>query len=197
MENDSTKKPIKRAAVPAVSKVLPSESSKTKQSKTSQNIILSLLFLFVSSIFYLAVFQKEFIAKYTSPEKKPATTTLVTDSTTQNTNSLNQEEATTIIGENNASQNTVTESGKNNSVDYPKGSKYYLIAGTYIFLPYAEKCVTRMKADGYANAAIISTGEDRKFHRVYIQSSEDIAAIRVKRDELISSKGMDVWVYAE
>jgi hypothetical protein len=198
MENEPTKKPIKRVAVPTVSKTLPSSgSAKVKKSRATQNIILLILFLFVSGIAYLGIFQKEFIAQYTSDKPTPAIVAAPDSTTTQNPDSLNQEESTTIIGEDNSSQNTVTDNGENNSVDYPKGSKYYLITGTYIFLPYAEKCVARMKADGFADAAIISTGKDRKFHRVYIQSSTDGAAIRAKRDELISSKGMDVWVYAE
>ncbi|HWZ21223.1 MAG TPA: hypothetical protein VNW06_01145 [Cytophagaceae bacterium] len=196
MENEPTKKPIKRVAVPTVSKELPSSGSvKEKKSRATQNIVLLLLFLFVSGIAYIVIFQKEFIAQYTSD--KPTAVVVATDTTTQNTDSLSQEETTTIIGGDNSSQNTTTDNGNNNSVDYPKGSKYYLIAGTYIFLPYAEKCVARMKADGFTDAAIISTGEDRKFHRVYIQASTDGKAIRAKRDELISSKGMDVWVYAE
>ena len=197
MENEPTKKPIKRVAVPTVSKELSSSGSgKEKKSRATQNIVLLLLFLFVSGIAYIVIFQKEFIAQYTSD--KPTVVVVATDTTTtQNTDSLSQEETTTIIGGDNSSQNTTTDNGNNNSVDYPKGSKYYLIAGTYIFLPYAEKCVARMKADGFTDAAIISTGEDRKFHRVYIQASTDGKAIRAKRDELISSKGMDVWVYAE
>ena len=198
MANELPKKPIKRVTVPTVSKEIPTEPLTENKSASGQNIILLLLFLLVSGIVYVAIFQQAFLSKYTSFNSKPTPSinTVPVDSVTQNTDSLNNEEITNTIGSDRSVKNNDAQVENNNSVTYPAGTKYYLIAGTYIFYPYAEKCVSRMKALGY-DAAIISTGEGRKFHRVYIESSTDGSAVRAKRDELNSSKNMNLWVYAE
>jgi hypothetical protein len=73
---------------------------------------------------------------------------------------------------------------------------HYLVAGTFVFYPYAEQCRDKMLAQGY-EAQILSSGEPRQFHRIYIESSEDLEVLRARRDELRSSTGLDLWIYSE
>ncbi len=183
MANELPRKPIKRVTVPVVSKEVTKETSGETKDRTAQNVLLFFLFLLVSGIVYIAIFQRNYFSDVTS-SKSLVADTLAVDTLSVNADSVSSEEYTTIIGQDKSPR------------VYPAGTRYYLIAGTFIFYPYAEKFRDKMKAEGY-EAAIISTGEDRKFHRIYITSSEDGASVRAKRDKLRSSKGMDVWVYAE
>ncbi len=190
MANETPKKPIRRTTVPTVSKKeVPSKLPSTPgESKATQNALLFFLFLIISAIVYLAIFQRPLLSKYIFRKKNPTESTVaVSDTLLENTtDSLSQDEVNTFIGQDKPGAPKV----------YPAGSRYYLVAGTFIFYPYAEKRRDLLKSEGY-EADIISTGENRKFHRVYIQSSEDGAAVRAQRDELRSSKNMDVWVYVE
>jgi len=191
MANESPKKPIRRAAVPSVSKEKPAKiKQEATESRKEQNLLLFVLFIFVSGIVYLAIFQKKLFPGYLSskPSTNAAAAPSDTSSVKEDSTSLNN--ISTILGDR-------KDNNENNlTIIYPEGSKFYLIAGTFIFYPYAEKFRDKMNAEGY-NASIISTGENRKFHRIYIESSEDISVMRAKRDELRTSKGMDVWIYAE
>ncbi len=192
MANEIPKKPIRRVPVPSVSKDAPTkQATLDSESKAGQNFLLFLIFLFVSGLVYLAIFQKELILKYSAPQSlAKIDSTISQDSLSdESKDSLALEEVDTFIGQNKKPNN-------NSSTVYPAGTKYYLVAGTFIFYPYAEKCKNKMVAAGY-DAEIISTGDERKFHRIYIGSSEDPVEMRTKRDELRNSKGMDVWVYAE
>ncbi len=187
MENELPKKTIKRATVPPVSKELASKALNETEGTVAQNVVLFMLFIVVSAIVYMAIFQKEMLSNYTSSSYSNKILT-PQDSTGQNEEeTLVKEEDTNVIGQ---------ASNGNGALTSPTGSRFYLIVGTYIFYPYAEKCVTRMTEAGY-NASIISTGDARKFHRVYIESSEDGNSIRAKRDQLIRSSGLKVWVYTE
>jgi hypothetical protein len=189
MANELPRKPIKRVTVPTVSKEVPKESPEETKDRTSQNVLLFCLFLLVSGIVYIAIFQRNYFSNLSPDKPIAADSTAFKDTLSVNDNSLASEEYTTIIGQDKPSK-------KKNPVVYPAGTRYYLVAGTFIFYPYAEKFRDKMKAEGY-QADIISTGENRQFHRIYIESSEDGTSVRAKRDELRSSKGMDVWVYAE
>ena len=190
MSNETPKKPIKRAAVPKVSKEIPKEVSVESKSNAGQNSLLLFLFIIVSSLIYIAIFQKEFITKYTS--KHSIEVSEIIDSAdslnAETIDSTNSEPENTFLGQDDAPV------GK--AKIYPAGTKYYLIAGTFVFYPYAEKCKRKMISEGF-KADIISTGENRKFHRIYLETSEDVTSLRLKRDELRNSKGMDVWIYAE
>jgi len=197
MANETPKKPIRRAVVPQVKKEIPTitDPSVGNGSKVGQNIVFFLLFLLVSGIVYTAVFKPKFIMdliseKGTTNNELPIsdTTAIVSEDTSYSEEE--DEEFSTIIGEERKSKKN-----KNGTTVYPAGSQFYLIAGTFIFYPYAEQHRDKMKAEGY-NAQIISTGEDHKFHRIYIATSNDIASMRAKRDELIA-KGVNVWIYAE
>jgi hypothetical protein len=188
MANETPKKPIRRTTVPTVKKDATKLPVVASESKTIQNVMLFVLFLVVSGIVYVAIFQRPLLSKYlvSKSTSKPKITAADTTSLL-NTDSIGAEdELNTFIGQDKPSKNKV----------YPAGSNYYLVTGTFIFYPYAEKCRDRMKAQGY-DADIISTGENHKFHRVYIQSSTDGAAVRAKRDQLRSAGNTEVWVYVE
>ncbi len=188
MANELPKKPIKRVTVPTVSKEVPKETLAETKDRTAQNVLLFCLFLLVSGIVYIAIFQRKYFDSYSSDVPVAADSSALKDTLPVN-DSLASEEYTTIIGQD-------KPSNKKNPAVYPAGTRFYLVAGTFIFYPYAEKFRNKIKAEGY-QADIISTGENRQFHRIYIESSEDPVPVRAKRDELRSSKGMDVWVYAE
>jgi hypothetical protein len=190
MANELPRKPIKRVTVPTVSKEVPQEPSDETKSRTTQNVLLFSLFLLVSGVVYIAIFQRKYLSDYSAKPIAVDTSAFKDTVSVNNADSLSSDDYTTIIGQDKPVNN------KNNPVVYPPGTRYYLIAGTFIFYPYAEKFRDEMKAKGY-QADIISTGETRQFHRIYIEASEDGASVRAKRDELRSSKGMDVWVYAE
>jgi hypothetical protein len=199
MANESPKRPIRRVPVPSTSKkeVPITNSSAKAESKAGQTVLLLFLFLMVSGLVYLAVFEKDLLAGESSP--RSGSSGLVSDTTATDSTNSSDEEVSTVIGENteqNTSNSERTTIPNNTPTVYPAGTRFYLIAGTFIFYPYAEKCRDKMKAEGY-QAEIISTGDVRKFHRIYIESSEDVAAMRIRRDELKASKGLDVWVYAE
>lgn len=190
MANETPKRPIKRATVPTVPKDKPAKlktPAEQSEGRVKRNSLLFVLFVVVSAVVYLAIFQRPLINKYLlkSNSGEPSVAVLSDTLQSETDSTAIQEEVNTFIG----------QDKKNPSV-YPAGTRYYLVAGTFIFYPYAEKCLNRLKAAGY-DASIISTGEPRKFHRVYILSSEDASSVRTKRDELRSSQNMDVWVYAE
>lgn len=192
MANETPKKPIRRTTVPTVPKDTPKLPAVESESKAKQNFLLFILFLVMSAIVYVAIFQKSFLSRYVfTSQKKPVIA--VTDTTSIQSDTLEEEEEddelNTFIGQDKPAK-------KKNKKVYPAGSKHYLVAGTFIFYPYAEKCRDRMKAEGY-EADIITTGENLKFHRVYIQSSTDGAAIRTKRDELHRAGRTEMWVYVE
>jgi hypothetical protein len=190
MANELPRKPIKRVTVPTVSKELPKESPEETKGRTSQNVLLFCLFLLVSGIVYIAIFQRKYFSDFSSNKPVVADSSAFKDTLSVNNDSLASEEYSTILGQDKPSNK------KKGPVVYPAGTRFYLVAGTFIFYPYAEKFRDKMKAEGY-QADIISTGENRQFHRIYIESSEDATSIRAKRDQLRSSRGMDVWVYAE
>ncbi|HVD96877.1 MAG TPA: hypothetical protein VNB90_01650 [Cytophagaceae bacterium] len=181
MANEIPKKPIRRTTVPAVSKETSAKKPAVKEEgKAAQNFLLFFLFLMVSAIVYLAIFQRSLISNYISGKQdstKSATDTLSTEDSLSH-----HEEVNTFLGQDNRTAGTA--------------SRYYLVAGTFIFYPYAEKCRDRLKAQGY-DADIISTGEKHTFHRVYIQSSEDPAIVRGKRDEMRNAGHTEMWVYGE
>jgi hypothetical protein len=199
MADELSKKPIKRVTVPTVSKETPSLEALAAENESTigQNIVFLLLFLLVSGIVYVSIFEKKLLSEYTTSGSNKTTTLLTDSSALENTESKDYEEISTIIGEDKSTKKGKVNVDKGKDTVYPKGTKFYLIVGTYIFYPYAEKCVTRMRAAGY-NPSIISTGENHKFHRVYIESSEDGNAVRAKRDQFLKTDGMkNVWVYAQ
>jgi len=197
MANESPKRPIRRVPVPSSSKkVGPVTSTNSeKESKIGQTILLFLLFLFVGVVVYIPIFRKDLISDFVSSSKTSSTNKVKSDSTATDSSIVSSEDqVSTVLGENNNNSSEVNSSDI--PIVYPPGTKYYLIAGTFIFYPYAEKCRDKYIAEGY-EANIVSTGDVRKFHRIYLESSEDVNALRAKRDELRTSKGLDVWIYAE
>jgi cell division protein FtsN len=191
MANETPKKPIRRNTVPAVSKEAQKLPKVEQENNTVQNVVLFVLFLLVSSIVYVAIFQQPLISKYLGVKNTAPSAPIIADTTSieplNDSTETEEDVLNTFIGE---------EKSSPKSNQYAVGNNYYLVAGTFIFYPYAEKCRDRLKAQGY-EADIISTGENHTFHRVYIQTSTDGAAIRAKRDELHQAGNTEVWVYAE
>ena len=192
MANETPKKPIRRVPVPSVSKEAQvNKTIENSENRIGQNILLLIPLIILSGLFYVVIFQKDLLLFFSSSDTAiEKNLQIVVDSTTsENTDSSAYEEVDTFIG-------GTKETKNNKAIVYPAGSKYYLIAGTFIFYPYAEKFKNKMIAQGY-EADIISTGDVRKFHRIYIGSSSNGDELRLKRDELRNSKGLDVWIYAE
>ncbi len=185
MANETPKKPIRRVTVPTVPKEVPANGDK-KESNAKRNTLLVIFFLVIAVILYLVIFQRPLLSKYfpvfSGNEKSGV---VVSDTTAISSDTLSDEEVNTFLGQQNP-----------NAIVYPEGSHFYLVAGTFIFYPYAEKFRDKMTGEGY-EAGIVSSGTPRQFHRVYILASEDPAEIRAKRDELRSTHNMDVWLYAE
>lgn len=200
MANELPKRPIQRVAVPTVKKEIPSlkevkKESKDANSSLGRNTLLSILLIIVGIVVYVAIFKKEFNSSLFSTQtaKKELIESQSSEQTSEDVASIeedSEEEFSSIIGE----DKTPTIDGS--QVVYPEGSTFYIISGTFIFYPYAEQFRDQMKKEGY-KAEIISTGDDRKFHRVFLYSSKDISSMRAQRDKLIDSKGMNVWIYAE
>lgn len=201
MAEQPPKKEIKRVTVPKVTKEIPS-SVEIESSVISPgtNLLLLLLLLLVGGLTYMAIFNKKelysffSISSYTTTTKTPVSSDTVTvqDLTESDDNQIN-----TIIGEDNFSPEPSKVETSGSAFVYPPGSTFYLVAGTFVFQPYAVQYNEKMKNEGYSTKILTSAGTDRNYYRIYLEKSDDIAAIRKKRDNLRTTKGLNVWIYAE